>query len=226
MTRTFLTILILTILALPTISCSKKENSKETIKSLDNSKEMIKSFKVNGKLIDPKLIELFNTSPLKSTDLPDLLWSEKNPRIVSVDITTLEWDETIKTFSDGSVGYEMKGEYGELIYFKYLYVGQLKNGVHVIHKWNSGGGSGVFHDLMFFILYKENRYSTDLKGRERIVLEYVDSMGLGDRTKSEINVSGNDVLLKTKDFYTKEVSCNRILFKDFNINVESFECSK
>ena len=91
-----------------------------------------------------------------------------------MDITTLEWDETIKTFPSGSVGYKTKDGFG---YFKYLYVGQLKNGVHVIRTFTSGGGSGLFQDLMFFNLYKENRYSTDLKDRERIVLEYVEFLG-------------------------------------------------
>lgn len=84
-------------------------------------------------------------------------------------------------------------------YFQYEYLGVLANGVHVVRVEDSGGGSGVFHSLLFL---RTSRRPVLEGGRQRVrhILTVVGSEGLGDRTRATVELKGSEVTIRKRDF--------------------------
>lgn len=89
-------------------------------------------------------------------------------------------------------------------FFGYSYVGITDRGVHVLYTADSGGGSGVFINLMFLavelshgILATGDPRSGGVvrADKERVVLRKLGEIGLGDRWSGELQVRGNDVFV-------------------------------
>lgn len=85
--------------------------------------------------------------------------------------------------------------------FGYRYIGTTRSGIHVLCTSSSGGGSGVFVNLMLLTLHRERGLSCDWgklsvhPGEERIVLHKVGEIGLGDRWDGELRVEGDKIFV-------------------------------
>jgi hypothetical protein len=83
--------------------------------------------------------------------------------------------------------------------FQYEHLGVLSNGVHVVRIAESGGGSGVFQDLLFLRL-GEARVTEDGRERVRHTLTLVGSETLGDRARVTVDLSGDVVTIRRREF--------------------------
>jgi hypothetical protein len=79
-------------------------------------------------------------------------------------------------------------------YFEYRWMGQLRNGVHVVETEDSGGGSGIFEDLLF-VRFERDRIWESGKFRDRTQLLCCGSYSLGDRDQRPVEVRGNQVIV-------------------------------
>jgi len=181
MHRILLPILFFTILLPPSLSLSLTLESNE----------LIKSFKMKGKLISPRIIYLFEKYEKPPSDA----------ELVSIDVTDSDWDTTIKTDKDGDIGFEKDPWKDEQGFersggsFFYKYEGMLPNGVHVLKTFDSGGGSGTYNDLMFFVLHKDSIY------RDKIILRHIESVDLGDRVGDRAVLIGGPDLKEENEIF-------------------------
>lgn len=159
------------------------------------------SFSYDGKPIHPLLIaEFFN-------------WmSDYRPPIVtSVDVKsafdTNQYSKDDVKVDNGWV----RADRDEGGYFQYKWLGQLENGMHVLQTADSGGGSGIFMDLL--VLKESTAESSWSEGKyTQNLLSVVRSVGLGDRFDGDIRLLDNMVFVsgsgdrepKTFDFSDNE----------------------
>ena len=90
-------------------------------------------------------------------------------------------------------------------YFAYHYLGSTDNDAMVLITYSSGGGSGVFPELLIIKVKKRLGPNHDLfysKGvvfdKQQVVLEKLLSISLGDRTENSITINGNTVSVNDK----------------------------
>ncbi|MGH8645599.1 MAG: hypothetical protein ACREX4_14525 [Gammaproteobacteria bacterium] len=84
-------------------------------------------------------------------------------------------------------------------YFQYEYLGVLTSGVHVVLVGESGGGSGVFQSLVFMRI-RASQVLEDGQVRKRDTLELVGSETLGDRAEVKVNLNGDTVTIRRREF--------------------------
>jgi len=84
-------------------------------------------------------------------------------------------------------------------YFQYEHVGVLASGVHVIRAGEGGGGSGFFQSLVFARI-SESRVLEDGQTRKRHVLTRVGSETLGDRAQATVDLKGDLVTIRRREF--------------------------
>jgi hypothetical protein len=84
-------------------------------------------------------------------------------------------------------------------YFQYEYLGSLSNGVHVVMTADSGGGSGIFQSLLF-LRVGQATVLEDGKPRVRQMLTLVGSESVGDRAEVTVQLSGESVTIKRREF--------------------------
>ena len=90
-------------------------------------------------------------------------------------------------------------------YFVYNYLGSTDNGAMVLMTYSSGGGSGIFPELLIIKVKKRLGANHDLFNSEgvvldkqQVVLEKLLSISLGDRTENSIAINGNTVSVNDK----------------------------
>jgi hypothetical protein len=84
-------------------------------------------------------------------------------------------------------------------YFQYEYLGALSNGVQVVRIGESGGGSGFFQGL-FFLRISQSTVLEDGRRRVRNALTLVGSESLGDRDQVTVELSGETVTIRRREF--------------------------
>ena len=84
-------------------------------------------------------------------------------------------------------------------YFEYEYLGALTTGVHVVQTVERGGGTGSFQGLLFLRVAKTTVLE-DGKRRAREMLILVGSESLGDRDKTSVELSGDAVKIRRREF--------------------------
>jgi len=156
----------------------------------DQIAEMENSFKFNGKVIHPALIQQFES----------WLSDPGIPVTVSVDVAAASGTNQ---YSDEGVSEEpnhvVQYKYGYKSY-SYQWIGKLQNGMHLVRTWARGSGSGVFQTLFFLRLQQSSGYLSDGTPYPRLLLVAERAYPLGDRTSVEILVKGNEIDLKIKTF--------------------------
>lgn len=85
--------------------------------------------------------------------------------------------------------------------FGYEYVGMTKSDIHVLYTSDSGGGSGVFKNLLLLAFEYDNGINCDLDkktiqpARKRLLLKKLGEISLGDRWDGELKVEGNSIFI-------------------------------
>lgn len=80
-------------------------------------------------------------------------------------------------------------------YFNYTWCGRMKNGVHVLRVYESGGGSGVFQSLFFVAFSADRAFKGDETPYDRLLLSALGSYVLGDRSGSDIMVQDDEIMI-------------------------------
>ena len=88
---------------------------------------------------------------------------------------------------------------GDRGYFQYEYLGALANGVLVARTAESGGGSGIFQELLFLRITAAPVVE-DGDARTREMLTMVGSESLGDRDRVTIALAGDTVTIRRREF--------------------------
>jgi hypothetical protein len=144
----------------------------------------IGDFTFKGEPIHPKLVEEFEV----------WLSDDRPPITTSVDVAaafgTNEYSEAVKSTDDGLVRYESAdGWYG------YQHLGQTSDGTHVLRTSSSGGGWGVFTNLLFVRLDSDEAHTPDGSRHERLLMSVAGRFVLGDRDDGTVEVLGDRVVV-------------------------------
>ena len=150
-------------------------------------------FTYQHKPIHPGLLEEFESSIADSGE----------PTTISVDIAAKHGNEYFDddvSVKDGVVF--LKKADGS--YFCYKWLGKLNNDLHVLDVGDSGGGSGVFGNLLFVRFSISEGY---YKGDEykRLLMTVVGTYGLGDRDDGKVTVLTDRVVIGKSKYREKEV---------------------
>lgn len=89
-------------------------------------------------------------------------------------------------------------------WFMYRQLGVTPGGIHVVQTALSGGGSGVFCDLLFLKLEEQNE-TYQGKVRRQELLKRVGSYGLGDRDDGIVALEGRRVIVGPSKYRPKRV---------------------
>jgi len=110
--------------------------------------------------------------------------------------------------------------------FGYSYVGKTTSGIDVLRTSESGGGSGVFEDLLLVKveqdtgggdLRKAGKTETMTFTKPRVVIRKLGVIGLGDRWDGDLKVQGDEILIgkDTGPMSTVEPSPRRTIKIDY-----------
>jgi hypothetical protein len=131
--------------------------------------------------------------------------SDSDHTIVSVDL--LEANDSNRFFRDFTVedidgvplvGYSTppEHEFEKPTFFDYRPVAVTPSGTFIVWTRDGGGGSGVFHNLLFFSLQQDmgiRQHYYEVKVKQRVLLKILGSVSLGDRYYGKVMYS-NGVL--------------------------------
>ena len=82
------------------------------------------------------------------------------------------------------------------VYFDYRYIGMTDSRVHVLLTHDSGGGSGVWVQVQFFVLQSGVGLAAgNTFGPPRVVLSSIGQVSLHDRWAGEVEVHGDEVFI-------------------------------
>ena len=118
---------------------------------------------------------------------------------------------------DGEVNAdETLGELWGRSWYAYRYVGSTPGGLDVVHARHSGGGSGIFNEVVFtrtemdrgvdYPLLREVESRTAAarpEVRDRELIRFVGKIPLGDRWLGTVEVVENDVVVRGRDLYER-----------------------
>jgi hypothetical protein len=143
-------------------------------------------FRFHGKPIHPLLVKQFE--PWKSDERP--------PITVEVNLTAA-WDSNeyaaeFKTDTNKVVSVSLP----EGSSYAYQHLGKLRDGIHVLRSFDSGGGSGVFEAILFVRFRTSLAYLADgVKQGQQVFLQVVRRYPLGDRDGAEVVVEPDQVIV-------------------------------
>lgn len=83
-------------------------------------------------------------------------------------------------------------------YFAYRFVGTTSRGVHVLETALSGGGSGIFCDVLFVHLRRQPYVDHD-KVENRWTLSSLGEIVLGDRSGKKVSLDDDILLIRSPD---------------------------
>ncbi len=171
----------------------------ETDEFAEAIQEANKNFTFKGKPIHPGLIKEF----------AGWISDSWQPITTSVDIaaafdTNEYFDSEVEVKDNEYIFWQEEGR-GEYFYYKWL--GQLKNGLHVVETGDGGGGSGIFQDIYFVRFDVDEGLDPEGKKYNRLLMTVVSNHALGDRDDGEIKVISeeNKVILGKSKYRDKQV---------------------
>lgn len=146
-------------------------------------------FTYKGEPIHPFLLQEF-TNPMSDN---------RPPMVTTMDVAAAfgsnKYFEDVKRRDDW-VFAERKELIGAPTYesFTYRWLGKTASGVHVLETGSSGGGSGVFMDLMF-VRFSEGEIMWGDKTSKQLLMTIMGTYQLGDRYQGGIEVLADKVLV-------------------------------
>ena len=160
--------------------------------------EANRDFTYNGNPIHPLLVKEFS------------IWFSDycSPVTVSVDVASAskarnEYNSTTITV-DGSIvrseNPEIDGFSGYTGYYQYERLGILTNGLQVLRISESGGGSGLFEDLLFVKFTTGSAYHKNGDTYERLLMTVVREFPLGDRDDGSIRIEADKVIISASRY--------------------------
>jgi len=164
-------------------------------------------FLYRGEPIHPGCVWLMLTciwDPLPCVAAVDVAGCQKSNRF-SVRRTQngwVKWTDESDRLHDGWVEWKDESEFGTGS-FAYKHLGVLRNGIHVLLTAWTGGGSGVFYNLLF-VRAKESRVFEEEGVRNQVLLVCVGQYGIGDRFEGKVRLEGDKVIICEPQLPDKE----------------------
>jgi hypothetical protein len=153
-----------------------------------------REFRFHGKPVHPLLVKQFEP------------WlSDERPPITTEVNLTAAWDSNqyaaeFKTDSNAVVSVSLPDGSS----YSYQHLGILRDGIHVLRTFESGGGSGVFEAVLFVRLRTGRAYLADgVKQGQQVFMQVVRRYPLGDRDEAEVVVK-QDLVVVGKSRYRAE----------------------
>lgn len=124
--------------------------------------------------------------------------SDPHETIVSIDLTSANnsnrFSEKYSVKNISGVDWVLNDRKQEG-FFQYRHLGVSPSGIHILYCCSSGGGSGIFHSVVFLVLQKDNAILFDeinqLETRERVLLKTLGGIPLGDRYCGYVSYKDN-----------------------------------
>lgn len=139
-------------------------------------------FTYRGEPIHPKLVEEFES----------WLSDDRPPSTVMVDVAAAfgsnEYSEAVEASERGLLRYASGAAW-----YGYEHLGQMADGTHVLRTASSGGGSGIFHNLLFVRLREDEARTPTGHRYGRVLMEVVGHFVLGDRDDGTVELLGDRV---------------------------------
>ena len=155
-----------------------------SLRSHAATRPALEGFRYEGEPIHPKLVEEFES------------WLSDNrpPSTVVVDVAaafgTNEYSDVVESLASGLVRYASGAEW-----YGYEHLGQMTDGTHVLRTASSGGGSGIFQNLLFVRLREDETRTPEGESYARMLMEVVGRFVLGDRDDGTVEVQGDRVVV-------------------------------
>ena len=149
------------------------------------------NFEFHGQVIHPACVMKLGT------ELADML-----PVVAAIDVegcTESQQSPAAFAVRHGWVRIELAGGG----WFAYQHLGVSPDGIHVLHTQCSGGGTGVFEDLLM-VRFNRDRVRQDNSQRDRLVMTSVGSFVLGDRDDGKIRFDRNRIVIGRSRYRTSE----------------------
>jgi hypothetical protein len=141
--------------------------------------------------VHPRIVEDLNT------------WlSDGGDQVVAINLTDSQ--DSNRYFGDVTL-VETEGEKPLVMfkksegYFGYRYIGSTHSGVHILQTTESGGGTGIFENLMLVVLQNgkglfvhEDTHVIDL-GTPRVLIRKLGEIPLGDRYEGTVELKGSQL---------------------------------
>ena len=83
--------------------------------------------------------------------------------------------------------------------FGYKWLGQLKNGMHVLETFENTGGSGTFENLIFVEFSLSEGYSEEGDTYPQLLMSIKRIYSIGDRTYADFHINGNSIIAKLRE---------------------------
>ncbi len=152
--------------------------------------ELRKSFTVDGKPVPPEVF----------ADFGDAMLSDSRPIVVTIDakaaIDSNRYADPIAV-KGRSVEQSKAGSLNGPETTGYEFFGATANGLLVVVATWSGGGSGTFTFLHVLDAAVSSAFDDDGPRYQRLDLTILRTVGLGDRWKGEVSISGNVIHIAT-----------------------------
>ena len=98
-------------------------------------------------------------------------------------------------------------------YFSYQHLGVLANGSHVLEIWESGGGSGIWTDLLLVKFSMAPEFQADGSVSYLLVLTRMGLFGLGDRYGGSVLVQPHKIVIEDDHSFHHDPKGRTINFK-------------
>lgn len=149
-------------------------------------------FTFNGAPIHPMAVQLLvgdlanELSLAGAVDLEGSAKTSSNRAKVTVENNTVRATDGV-----GFVGYQ--------------HVGTTRGGIHVLIVSRSGGGSGVFEDVLWVKIVRDHVWE-DGKNRDRTMLVRAGGFPLGDRDNGSVQLRGSTLLVGKSQYRAKDTT--------------------
>jgi len=166
--------------------------SQTTANTAQQLEEANKAFTFAGEAINPRAVSSL------------LTWESDNlPGPIAIDLAgshhANRYYGKFERKDDGSVYIDLskpdstRAEAETGGYFSYKHLGVLPGGIHVLETAQSGGGSGVFEDLLLIKFATDFEYQDDGTKRDRVMMVRIGEISLGDRSSSTVEIRGDTI---------------------------------
>jgi len=173
-----------------------------TVVTISSSSELTKHWDhlrysfIREDYIHPKIIEELQSGladigePVVGINLIEA--NSSNRFCGNINIISTETHPIVSCAADGTI-------------IRYQYIATSKSGIHILHTFESGGGSGVFHRVLFLTVEQDEGINFEdgkVVKKDRIVIRSLGSISLGDRYQGNILYKKNTLYIDkdTKEF--------------------------
>lgn len=179
-------------------------------------------FLYKNEAINPACVALFNSS---EADLPYI-------RSINLNVcqhSNAAFQQT--RFEEGWHYFYLNDKNENEGSYRYKVIGKASNGIYAIRTLSSGGGTGIYGDLLLIKLVKRNQYNykaAQLTINEITEMKMLGSIQGGDRCVgdfSDIRIENNTLFIKQHNGETPVGDCSNAKINEFTVDLSHLSSS-